>query len=133
MDVKTTLAGWNRVLAIRAVGLVGSMACFWVIAALAVVSLPAALASGSALIVVSWAVQTFFQGASLPVIMVGQDVQARRTEQVIVDTHVQVTALLTEMSEAVRDVHVLLGEMGETIRDVHSIMAAVGAAEPPTD
>ena len=46
-------------------------------ACLALISLPAALATGDSLIIVAWLAQTFLQLVLLPVIIVGQNVQAQ--------------------------------------------------------
>ncbi len=59
---------------------VGSMWCAYVFAALALVSLPAALNSGDLVVIVSWVSQTFIQLVLLSVIIVGQNVQAAATE-----------------------------------------------------
>jgi hypothetical protein len=55
---------------------VGSMWCAYAFAALALISLPAALRSGNTIVIVAWIAQTFLQLALLPIIIVGQNVQA---------------------------------------------------------
>jgi hypothetical protein len=74
-------------LAVAITSRVGTMACAGVFAALSLVSLPAALASGSVLVMVGWLAQTFLQLVLLPIIMVGQQVTAAGTEAVIRETH----------------------------------------------
>lgn len=59
---------------------VGTMICAIAFAALALVSLPAALGSHSAIIIVAWIAQTFLQLVLLPIIMVGQNIQGKHTE-----------------------------------------------------
>ena len=69
------LAGrFNAWLAVAITRRVGSMWCAYVFAALAIVSLPAAVTSGDPVILVSWISQTFLQLVLLSVIMVGQNV-----------------------------------------------------------
>jgi hypothetical protein len=46
----------------------------YVFAAIALISLPAALASGQVIVIVSWVAQTFLQLVLLPIIIVGQNV-----------------------------------------------------------
>ena len=46
----------------------------YLFAALALISLPAALSTGDSLIIVAWLAQTFLQLVLLPVIIVGQNV-----------------------------------------------------------
>jgi hypothetical protein len=55
---------------------VGTMWCAYAFCALALVSAPAAFASGNAVTIVGWISQTLLQLTLLSVIMVGQDVQA---------------------------------------------------------
>jgi hypothetical protein len=46
----------------------------YLFAAIALISLPAAIQSGNTIIIVSWIAQTFFQLVLLPIIIVGQNV-----------------------------------------------------------
>jgi hypothetical protein len=55
---------------------VGSLWCAYLFAALALISLPAAIASRSPYLIVAWVAQTFLQLVLLPIIIVGQNVQA---------------------------------------------------------
>jgi len=71
---------FNTRVAIAVTRGVGSMSCAWAFAAIALISLPAAIASGSVIIIVSWVAQTFLQLVLLAVIMVGQGVQAAASD-----------------------------------------------------
>jgi hypothetical protein len=53
---------------------VGSMWMAYAFAALTLISLPAAIASGQVIIIVAWIAQTFLQLVLLPIIIVGQNV-----------------------------------------------------------
>lgn len=68
-------------------GVVGTMWCAIGFAVLALVSLPAALATGSVVTIVGWIAQTFLQLVLLSVIMVGQGIQSDTTTKVIKETH----------------------------------------------
>lgn len=70
------MSGLNDRVALRITGAVGTMWCAYVFAALALVSLPAALSSGSVLVIIGWLAQTFLQLVLLSVIMVGQRLQS---------------------------------------------------------
>ena len=59
---------------------VGTMWCAIIFALIALVSLPAAIESQSAVIIVSWLSQSFLQLVLLAVIMNGQSLQGRHTE-----------------------------------------------------
>ena len=65
---------FNTWLAVRITKIVGSMWIAYVFAAIALISLPAALASGQVIVIVSWVAQTFLQLVLLPIIIVGQNV-----------------------------------------------------------
>ncbi|MFL5860745.1 MAG: hypothetical protein ACJ780_08205 [Solirubrobacteraceae bacterium] len=68
--------GFNAKLALVITRSVGSMACAYVFAAIALISLPAAVSSGQVIIIVAWVAQTFLQLVLLSIIMVGQTVQS---------------------------------------------------------
>ena len=68
-------------LGLRITLVVGTMACAFVFAVLALISLPAALESGDLIIIVGWVAQTFLQLVLLPVIIVGQNVQAKAADE----------------------------------------------------
>lgn len=71
----TGLAGrFNAALAVGITRRVGTMWAAYLFALIALVSLPAAIASGDTLIIIAWIAQTFLQLVLLPIIMVGQNV-----------------------------------------------------------
>jgi hypothetical protein len=72
---------------------VGSMGCAYGFAALALISLPAALGSGNVIIIVAWIAQTFLQLVLLPIIIVGQNVQAAASEARAQADHETLTAI----------------------------------------
>jgi hypothetical protein len=72
----TPLRRFNAWLAVRVTTGVGTMWCAYAFAALALVSLPSAISSHSAVVLVSWISQTFLQLVLLSVIIVGQNVLA---------------------------------------------------------
>ena len=76
---------------------VGTMWAAIVFALLAFVSLPGAIITGDPVVIVGWAAQTFLQLILLPVIMVGQKIQATQTEARDAETHAAVMASHTEI------------------------------------
>ncbi|HEX2696534.1 MAG TPA: hypothetical protein VHM28_02425 [Anaerolineales bacterium] len=70
----------NTRLAVSITKVVGSMWCAYVFALLALVSLPAAIRSHDPIIIVAWIAQTFLQLILLPIIIVGQNVQAAASD-----------------------------------------------------
>lgn len=77
----------------------GTMWAAYVFMALALVSLPAAIASGNELVIVAWIAQTFLQLVLLPVIIVGQNIQAASADAMAVATYEDATALLEEAKQ----------------------------------
>jgi hypothetical protein len=69
-----TIARFNTWLAVRITKTVGTMWIAYLFAAIALVSLPAALQSRNVIIIIAWIAQTFFQLVLLPIIIVGQNV-----------------------------------------------------------
>ena len=59
---------------------VGTMIAAIIFTLLAVISLPAALATHDKIIIVAWIAQTFLQLVLLPIIIVGQNIQGKHTE-----------------------------------------------------
>ncbi|MEY2695797.1 MAG: hypothetical protein RLZZ72_1053 [Actinomycetota bacterium] len=92
-------------LGVKITSVVGTMWAAIAFSMLALVSLPAALASGNTLVIVSWFAQTFLQLVLLPIIMVGQAVQARKTEKRDNETHQVVMAAHQETQQILRELH----------------------------
>lgn len=78
---------------------VGTMWAAYVFFALTLVSLPAALQSGNMIVIVSWFAQTFLQLVLLPIIIVGQNLQAREAEKRAIATYEDAGAILEEAKE----------------------------------
>ncbi len=86
----------NKWLAVRISAGVGTMACAYVFAVIALISLPAALSSGSLIIIVGWVAQTFLQLVLLSIIIVGQNISAAASDQRATDTYNDAEAVLHE-------------------------------------
>lgn len=78
---------------------VGTMWAAYIFLALTLVSLPAALSSGDPLIIVSWIAQTFLQLVLLPIIIVGQNIQAAASDRRAIATYEDAGAILEEAKE----------------------------------
>jgi hypothetical protein len=75
---------------------VGSMWAAYAFVLLTIISLPAAIASGNELVIVAWVAQTFLQLVLLPVIIVGQNLQAHESEKRAIATYEDAGAILEE-------------------------------------
>jgi hypothetical protein len=83
---------FNEWLATKISAGVGTMWCAYLFTALALVSLPASIASGSPVVVVAWIAQTFLQLVLLSVILVAQNLQATKQSvhtEMLTDLHLK--------------------------------------------
>ncbi len=92
----TPLARFNAWLAVHVTRGVGTMWCAYAFAAIALVGLPAAVRSDSAVVVVSWISQTFLQLVLLSVVIVGQNVLATAADKRSEETSQDADAILHE-------------------------------------
>ena len=92
-------SGINARAAVGITRMVGTMWMAYLFAAIAVVSLPAALASGDKIIIVAWVAQTFLQLVLLPVIIVGQNVQAAAADKRAEATYLDAEAIMAAVDE----------------------------------
>jgi hypothetical protein len=83
----------NSKLAVKITNIVGTMWCAYAFAALALISLPAAIRAGTAPLV-AWFAQTFLQLVLLSIIMVGQKVAAAKSDKQLEQTYYDAEALL---------------------------------------
>jgi hypothetical protein len=89
----------NTCLAVAITKTVGPMWCAYVFALLALISLPAAILSHDPIIIVSWVAQTFLQLVLLPIIIVGQNVQAAASDARAESDHETLVAIHTLTTE----------------------------------
>jgi hypothetical protein len=85
----------NTRLAVSITKAVGSMWCAYAFALLALISLPAVLSTHNPLIIVAWIAQTFLQLVLLPIIIVGQNVQAAASDARAESDHKTLIAIHT--------------------------------------
>ncbi len=103
-DAAAGVIGPNKLTINQRIGLaitksVGTMWAAYAFFALSLVSLPAALMTGDTVIIVAWVAQTFLQLVLLPIIIVGQNLQAAKTEARAIATYEDATAILEEAKE----------------------------------
>ncbi len=84
---------FNTSLALLVTKSVGTMWAAYAFTALALISLPAAIASRSPIIIVAWIAQTFLQLVLLPIIIVGQNVISASQDARAEADHLTLTAL----------------------------------------
>lgn len=108
--------GFNAKLALVITRTVGTMACAYVFAVIALISLPAAINSGQVIVIVAWIAQTFLQLVLLSIIMVGQTVQSAASDARAAKEFADTETILDRL-----DVHTAGG-----IKDVLDAIHAIG-------
>ena len=88
--------GLNGKIGVFITTVVGTMWAAYIFTLLAGVSLPSVLASGNLVTIVAWIAQTFLQLVLLPIIIVGQNVQARASDKRAQQTYSDAEAILHE-------------------------------------
>ena len=95
-QAKDQRVGINGRLGLWITDKVGTMWAAYLFCVLALVSLPAALLSRNVIIIVAWVAQTFLQLVLLPIIIVGQNIQAATADKRAVQTYRDAEAILHE-------------------------------------
>jgi hypothetical protein len=91
--------GFNAKFAILITRGVGTMACAYLFAVIAFISLPSALNSGQLIVIISWIAQTFLQLVLLSIIMVGQNVQSIASDARSERTYEDAVMILDRLDE----------------------------------
>ena len=89
----------NRRIGLGITTSVGTMWCAYAFAIIALVSLPAAIMSNSPIVIIAWIAQTFLQLVLLPVIIVGQNIQAAAADARSSATYEDAGAILEEAKQ----------------------------------
>ncbi|MDE2435405.1 MAG: hypothetical protein KGM49_04000 [Sphingomonadales bacterium] len=95
------VSGFNGWLAVTITKAVGTMWCAYAFTVLALISLPEAIAGGTAPLI-AWIAQTFLQLVLLSIIMVGQNVAAAASDKQAYQTYKDAETLLTINAELQR-------------------------------
>jgi hypothetical protein len=88
--------GLNGHIGLFVTTVVGTMWCAYVFTIIALVSLPDAIKSGQSIVIVAWIAQTFLQLVLLPIIIVGQNIQAKTADKRAESTYKDSEAVLHE-------------------------------------
>lgn len=88
--------GVNGRVALIITAVVGTMWCAYIFSMIALISLPSAISSGQAIVIVAWIAQTFIQLVLLPIIIVGQNIQGKASDKRSEQTYNDAEAILSE-------------------------------------
>ena len=120
---KVVKLGLNNQIGLWVTRHVGTMWAAYLFFGLTLVSLPAALGSGNVIVIVSWIAQTFLQLVLLPIIIVGQNIQARSSEDRAIATYEDAGAILEESKE----IQSHLGAQDQSLSELIDKVAALEA------
>ncbi len=115
--------GMSGRIAVLITNVVGTMWCAYIFAAIALVSLPAAIQGGAAAIS-SWITGTFLQVVLLSVIMLGQKVAAAASDKQAEQTYKDAEALLKLQDE----MHRLIKINNSLTEEIHRMMRKANVA-----
>jgi len=91
--------GLNGKIGLMITTLVGTMICAYVFGVIALISLPSAVTSHNLTIIIAWVSSNFLQLVLLPVIIVGQNLQAKASDKRAENTYKDAEAVLHEAIE----------------------------------
>ena len=89
----------NAKIGLKVTVVVGTMWCAYLFTLVALVSVPSAFKTGNSLIIIAWIAQTFLQLVLLPIIIVGQNVQAAAADARSQATYDDAAAVLEEAKQ----------------------------------
>mgnify|MGYP000680801212 CR=1 FL=1 len=112
----TRINSFNRRVAEKITSFVSTMWGAYFFAAIALISLPAAIRSGDVLVIVAWVTQTLLQLVLLSIIMVGQKVQSTSVEQKIDETHTAALLELQELQAMSKEIQLLIKDVESKLR-----------------
>jgi hypothetical protein len=119
------LSRLNAKIGLRITVIVGTMWTAYLFTVLALVSAPSAFKSGNVIIIVGWIAQTFLQLVLLPIIIVGQNVQAVAADKRSQATYDDASAVLEEAKQI--QAHLLAQDEA-----IQSILAQIQRLTPQT-
>ena len=101
---------FNAKFAVLLTNMVSTMTCAYIFAAIALISLPTAISGGVA-VLISWSAQTFLQLVLLSVIMVGQEIQGKKSERRAIQDH----AMLIDQLKEIKDISNTLKKLDQAV------------------
>lgn len=94
-----TVGRLNAKIGLKITVIVGTMWAAYLFTLLALVSAPSAFKTGNSIVIVAWVAQTFLQLVLLPIIIVGQNVQAASADARAQATYDDASAVLEEAKQ----------------------------------
>ena len=125
----SALAKFNAKVGLKITVIVGTMWCAYIFTALTLISAPSAFKTGSPLIIVAWIAQTFLQLVLLPIIIVGQNVQAAAADTRAEATYNDAAAVLEESKQIQAHLAAQDAEIEKILTQMQTLLASQQAAK----
>jgi hypothetical protein len=120
--------GLNGKIGLAITTLVGTMIAGYIFAIIALISLPSAITSHNLTVIIAWVSSNFLQLVLLPIIIVGQNMQAKASDQRAVNTYEDAEALLHEALQIQQHLLAQDAALGRLIAAVCEDASVTGAA-----
>ena len=123
--------GLNGKIGLAITTLVGTMVAGYVFAIIALISLPSAITSHNLTVIIAWVSSNFLQLVLLPIIIVGQNMQAKASDQRAANTYEDAEAVLHEAIQIQQHLVAQDAVLGHLLAQVGGNPTAVSAAVVP--
>ena len=117
--------GFNGRLGLHITTFVGTMWVAYIFTLLALISFPSAIRTGNSIIIVAWIAQTFLQLVLLPIIIVGQNIQAKAADKRAEETYKDAEAVLHECVQIQEHLTAQDNAQGAQITELKALLAAL--------
>jgi len=125
LHADSALSRFNNKIGLTITKSVGTMWAAYVFAVITLVSLPAAIMSGQPIIIISWIAQTFLQLVLLPIIIVGQNLQAAASDERSAATYEDAGAILEEAKQIQVHLESQDAAIGALLDKIQSLEASI--------
>lgn len=120
---------FNEKFAVWSATRVATMTCAYIFAIIALVALPQAVSDSFStgfhpLPLVTWLSQSFLQLVLLSIVMVGQAIQSRTTEQRAAEQYDAIMEILTDMRVEHAERHEILESVHCIVQDIHHMASS---------
>lgn len=131
LDHPNPIVRFNARFGLAITVVVGTMWCAYLFTILALVSVKSAFATGNVVVIVGWVAQTFLQLVLLPVIIVGQNIQAKAADKRAEDTYNDADAVLHEVTHIQAHLAAQDQQILEILTQVRAVQAGIGGGPAP--
>lgn len=125
--------GINGKLGLFITTIVGTMWAAYLFTIIALISLPAAIKTGENIVIVAWIAQTFLQLVLLPIIIVGQNIQATASDKRADQTYKDAEAVLHECVQIQEHLTAQDGAQQAQIAELKELIAQLRRTSPGTE